>query len=148
MKVGETKTLKLKGCKHSVKWSSDDSYIVKVSKGTLKAKDIGTTKIRAIVHGKKFTCKVTVTKPDVVSVSLSDSNLNLSQYDGYTIYYTSNPLSTPDYYDAVWKSQDESIVKIQESYCNFAEIYAVGIGETDIIMSVGGKTVKCHIVVQ
>lgn len=60
MDVGQIKTLKLKGCKHSIKWWSEDSDIVKVSKGKLKAKDTGTTKIKAKVHGKTFTCKVTV----------------------------------------------------------------------------------------
>lgn len=63
MNVGQIKTLKLKGRKHSIKWWSEDSDIVKVSKGKLKAKDTGTTKIKAKVHGKTFTCKVTVIGP-------------------------------------------------------------------------------------
>lgn len=148
MKVGETKTLKLKGCKHSVKWSSDDSYIVKVTKGRLKAKDTGTTKIRAKVHGKTFTCKVTVKKPEVVNISLSDSNLTMSLYERHTIYYTANPVSVPDYYDAVWKSENEAIVRVEDSDYDYADIYVVGVGETDVTMTVGGKIVKCHIVVQ
>lgn len=60
MTIGESKTLKFSGCKHSIKWSSDDPSIVKVSKGKIKARDIGKTKVRVTVHGKKFTCRVTI----------------------------------------------------------------------------------------
>lgn len=148
MRVGETKKLKLSGCKHSIKWSTGDSDIVNVKKGKLKAKDVGTTKIKAKVHGKTFTCKVTVKKPTVTSVTLSDSNLTLDLYDSDIIYYRSKPANIYEYYDAIWKSGDENVIIVDDSYDEYADIYAVGVGETDIILIVGGKTVKCHVIVQ
>lgn len=93
MKVGDTKTLKLKGCKHSVKWWSEDSDIVKVTKGKLKAKDTGTTKIKVKVHGKTYSCKVTVKRPDVTKIWLNPSNITLNAKQTYTISYMSNPES-------------------------------------------------------
>lgn len=148
LNVGKTKTLKLKGCKHSVKWWSEDSDIVKVSKGKLKAKDTGTTKIKAKVHGKTFTCKVTVKKPEITAVWINEPNITLNLYERYTIRYASNPSIISDYYDAVWKSGNETVVQVEDSYEEYADIYAVGIGETDITMTVGGKKVQCHVVVK
>ncbi len=148
MKVGETKTLKLKGCKHSVKWWSEDSDIVKVAKGKLKAKDTGTTKIKVKVHGKTFTCKVTVKRPDVDKVWLNSSNITLNANQTYTISYMSNPTSIPDYYNAVWKSGNESVVQVKNAEYDYVDLYTVGVGETDIIVTVGGKSVKCHVIVK
>ena len=148
MEVGKTKTLKLKGCKHSIKWWSEDSDIVRITKGKLKAKDVGTTKIKANVHGITFTCKVTVKRPDVVKVGLNSSNVTLNTYQWYTISYESNPISIPEYYDAIWESGNEAVVQVLDSYYDYANIFAVGVGETDITMTVGGKLVKCHVVVQ
>lgn len=148
MKVGDTKTLKLKGCKHSVKWWSEDSDIVKVTKGKLKAKDTGTTKIKVKVHGKTYSCKVTVKRPDVTKIWLNPSNITLNAKQTYTISYMSNPESIPDYYNATWKSENESVVQIKYSEYDYVDVYTVGVGETDITMTVGGKMVKCHVVVQ
>lgn len=33
-------------------------------------------------------------------------------------------------------------------YYDYSNIFAVGVGETDIIVTVGDKIVKCHVVVQ
>lgn len=148
MKVGETKTLKLKGCKHSVKWWSANSDIVKVAKGKLKAKDTGTTKIKVKVHGKTYSCKVTVKRPDVAKIWLNPSNITLNAKQTYTIRYISNPESVLDYYNATWKSENESVVQIKYSEYDYVDVYTVGVGETDITMTVGGKTAKCHVIVQ
>ena len=148
MKVGDTKTLKLKGCKHSVKWWSENSDIVKVTKGKLKAKDTGTTKIKVKVHGKTYSCKVTVKRPDVTKIWLNPSNITLNAKQTYTISYMSNPESIPDYYNATWKSENESVVQIKYSEYDYVDVYTVRVGETDIIMTVGGKMVKCHVIVQ
>ena len=148
LRVGKTKTLKLKGCKHSVKWWSEDSDIVKVSKGKLKAKDTGTTKIKAKVHGKTFTCKVIVKKPEVTKVWIDSPNITLNLYERYTIRYVANPSITSEYYDAVWESGNETIVQVEDYYEEYADIYAVGIGETDVTMTIGGKKVQCHVVVK
>lgn len=63
---GEAKTLKVKGKKKKVKWSSSNSYVATVnSKGKVKGKHTGTAVITAKVSKKKLKCKVTVkTLPD------------------------------------------------------------------------------------
>lgn len=59
--VGKTVTLKLKGTKKKIKWTSKNKSIATVSaKGKVKAKKVGSTKIIAKVSGKKYSCKVTV----------------------------------------------------------------------------------------
>lgn len=60
--TGKTRTLKLSGCKHSVKWSTNKPSVVKVKNGKITAKKVGTARITAKVHGKSFACKVTVKK--------------------------------------------------------------------------------------
>lgn len=61
LKVGQTYTLKVKGTKKKVKWSSSKKSVVKVnSKGKITAKKKGTATITAKVGSKKYKCKVTV----------------------------------------------------------------------------------------
>lgn len=100
------------------------------------------------VHGKTFTCKVTVKKPEVIKVWINSPNISLNLYEWYTIRYASNPSIIPEYYDSVWKSGNETVVQVEDSYEEYADIYAVEIGETDISMIVGGKKVQCHVVVK
>jgi hypothetical protein len=64
LEVGKTKLLHLYGTKRKVTWTSSRKTVASVSsKGTVSAKAVGTAMITATVSGKKYTCKVTVTKP-------------------------------------------------------------------------------------
>lgn len=149
MRVGETKKIKLKGCNHSIKWSSNDSYVVKVKKGKLIAKDTGTARITARVHGKKFVCKIKVQKPEVKSLTLDKTGLNMSLNNTYSVDLTCkvSPSSVLDYYDVICTSKNESIASVYWLWDNEISVSAEGIGETDIIIKVGGKETKCHVVV-
>ena len=61
IKVGQTITLKVKGTKKKVKWSSNKSSVAKVTqKGKVTGKKAGSAKITAKVKGKKLICKITV----------------------------------------------------------------------------------------
>ncbi|GEM_PF-763986 len=61
LKVGQKSTIKLNGAKKSkVKWKSKNKKIATVSKGKIKAKKAGTTKIIATYKKKQYVCKVTV----------------------------------------------------------------------------------------
>ena len=61
IKVGQKKTIKVKGTTKKVTWSSSDKKIATVnSKGKITAKSEGTCNITAKVGSKKLTCKVTV----------------------------------------------------------------------------------------
>ena len=59
--VGATTTLKVKGTKKKVKWSSSNKKIATVNKkGVVKGKKIGKARITAKVGKKKYICNVTV----------------------------------------------------------------------------------------
>ena len=61
VKVGKTVTLKIKGTKQKVKWSTKNRKIASVSqKGVVRGKRKGKTYIFAVVKKKKYKCKVTV----------------------------------------------------------------------------------------
>lgn len=61
--VGGKVTLKLKNWKKRVTWSSSRKSVATVSgKGVVKAKNKGTAKITAKAGGKKYVCRVNVTK--------------------------------------------------------------------------------------
>lgn len=60
---GKSTTLKLKGTKEKVMWSSGNKVVATVSqKGKVTAKKAGKTKITAKAGKKKYTCTVTVVK--------------------------------------------------------------------------------------
>ena len=61
LRVGQKSTIKLNGAKKSkVKWKSKNKIIATVSKGKIKAKKAGTTKIIATYKKKQYVCKITV----------------------------------------------------------------------------------------
>lgn len=62
---GDTLQLKITGTKKNVAWSSSKPSVAPVSnKGKVTAKNTGKATITAKVGGKKYTCKVTVKKPN------------------------------------------------------------------------------------
>lgn len=60
LEMGTTEQLQVQNTTQSVKWSSSNRKIVKVSNGVLTPVSVGTAKVTAKVSGKKYTCKVTV----------------------------------------------------------------------------------------
>lgn len=68
IRVGKSVRLKLKNAKKEVKWKSANKKIATVStKGVVRGKKAGKTKITAKCKGKKFICKVTVKKKKAAS---------------------------------------------------------------------------------
>lgn len=144
MNLKETANLKLSGCKHSVKWSSGDSDIVKVSNGKLTAKEVGKTVVKAKVHGKTYSCKVTVKKPDIKSITVGENNIVMECIDYQSVYIKLNPSYAEDYYDVTVTSSDSSIVSAElldgwkERY---VELYSKNIpGQAVITVTAGGKS--------
>lgn len=87
LKVGSKKTLRLKGTKQKVSWSSSKKSVATVStKGVVTAKKAGTANITAKVGGKKYTCKVTVKKKSP-TLSVSDSILNINETGAVKVTY-------------------------------------------------------------
>lgn len=68
MDVGKSKVLKLNNAKGNITWKSSNTKIVSIKKKssnsvTLSAKKKGNATITATYKGKKYTCKVNITKP-------------------------------------------------------------------------------------
>ena len=98
LEKGESVTLKLKGTKKKVTWSSNKKKVATVTKkGKVTAKKVGTAKITAKVGKKKYTCKVKVVKaqeqkssePTSIPesdpnqpVTLDETNCQYSVYNG------------------------------------------------------------------
>lgn len=144
MNLKEVAYVKLSGCKHSVKWYSDDSDIVKVSNGKLTAKDVGKTVVRAKVHGKTYSCKVTVEKPDIKSITVGEYNAVMEYMDWQEVVIEINPAYAADYNDVFVTSSDPSIVSAELSE-DWAELYVElnsenTSGQAVITISADGKS--------
>lgn len=89
--VGKTITLKLKGAKKKVKWSSNKKSVATVSsKGKVKAKKKGTATITAKVGKKKYKCKVTVKAKKKKAPAISVNTQDITIKDSGRIYVTYN----------------------------------------------------------
>lgn len=77
--VGKSITLKIKGTKKKVRWSSSNKKVATVSsKGKVKAKKVGKVTITAKVKKKKYKCKISV-KRKKTNKSKSPVNNNNSK---------------------------------------------------------------------
>ncbi len=78
MKVGQSKWLKVKGTKKTVKWSVSNKKIVKVTKkGKVTAKKAGNAKVYAKIKGKKLICKVKVVNATIVPTITTESSIHV-----------------------------------------------------------------------
>lgn len=97
LEKGESVTLKLKGTKKKVTWSSNKKKVVTVTKkGKVTAKKAGTAKITAKVGKKKYTCKVTVVDWKMLGVKdigdysyrMYNDGVWVSKYNGTSAHTT------------------------------------------------------------
>ena len=145
----QSKKLKLTGCKHSVKWTSSNSSVAKVSKGKVTAKRVGSAKITAKAHGKKFTCKVTVKKPKVKEINLGEGALQMEYGEEKELKLRIVPSNAVDYYDISVKSSDTSVAEASlDNYDNTVLLRSKEKeGTAEISVSIGGVTAKCRVTV-
>lgn len=145
----QSRKLKLSGCKHSVKWTSSNSSVAKVSKGKVTARRVGSAKITAKVHGKKFTCKVTVKKPKVEKIILGEDSLQMEYGSEKELKISTMPSNAMGYYDVSVKSSDTSIVEVfQDDYENTVLLWSKEKeGNAEVSVSIGGVTAKCRVTV-
>lgn len=147
--VGQSSKVKIKGCKHHVKWITSDSDVVIVKKGKIKAVETGRAKVIAKVHGKKIKCSVLVKKPKISSISLTETNIIMNQSEIHTLYIKNvTPNKWYEYYTTKWTVADKSVVQIVNDMGDLVDIQAVGVGQTDVYINIGGKVAKCHVVVK
>ncbi len=116
LKYKDTKKIKISGCKHDVKWKSNDKDRVKVdSNGKVTGKEPGKAVITGRVHGRKYNCKVTVQNPKITRLEADCDNLiELETYDYFTIKLFSDNNDIFAYIEPKVISSDESIVSIDD----------------------------------
>lgn len=131
LNTNEKYTLKLKGNKKKVKWSTSKKSIATVSaKGKVTAKKAGKVTITAKVGGKKYKCKVTV-----VSQYLNRTYITLQKGNTFKlkVYGTNKKVK--------WSSNKKSVAKVSSK----GVVTAVKNGKATITAKVGNKKYKCTV---
>lgn len=109
--VGKTYTLKAKGTKGKITWTSSNKSVATVSsKGVVKAKKKGTAVITAKYGKKKITCKVTVKQP-VTSIKLNKASAVLKKGNSLSLKATVLPGSANNK-SVRWTSSNTKIATV------------------------------------
>ena len=129
---------------HTVLWTSENEYIASVSqKGVITAHAAGSTTVRAMIEsGDYATLTVNVTGNAVKNISLKETHIELPL--GSTHQMEEEINFTADDKRVKWFSDDESIVKIDQS----GKVTAVGYGTALItVLAVNGMTAQATVYV-
>ncbi|MBQ6392012.1 MAG: Ig-like domain-containing protein, partial [Eubacterium sp.] len=131
--VKKSATLKVKGTKKKVTWTSSNKKIAKVTKkGKVTAVKKGKATITAKVGGKKYICKVTVKNPTL-------SKTSLTVITGKTATLTvANAVGT-----VTWSSANTSIAKINSK----GVVQGIAKGSTTITALASGVKLTCKVTV-
>jgi uncharacterized protein YjdB/uncharacterized protein YfaP (DUF2135 family) len=127
-------TLKLKGTKKKVKWSSSNKKVATVSKkGVVTAKKKGKATITAKVGKKKYKCQVTVSNPSISNTSLS---LNAGATAKLTV---KNAVGT-----VTWSSSNTGIATVTAA----GEVKGIAKGTATITAVASGVKLTCAVTVK
>lgn len=144
MELEELSDLKLSGCKHTVKWASSDTDIVKVNNGKLSAQGVGKAVVKAKVHGKSYSCKVTVKKPQIRSIEIGLYDAVMDAMDWQEVEIETNPSYALEYYDVSVSSSDPAVIsaELEEGWGDlYVELHSKNrSGQATVTVSAGGKT--------
>lgn len=138
-----------------ISFSSEDDTILSVdSVGNAKWLRDGLTKLNCSysLYGKKYTqsYRILCAKPQYIEeIVLSESNMDVIYDDTFTLGLTIIP-ENAEYTSIEWISTNESIVNLDTSSNEGAELRAVGVGEADIIAKAryGNAQAVCHVIVR
>lgn len=123
-------------------WSSTDESIATVDvNGTVTAKNIGKTIIKATVAGKESSCVVTVDAP--LKEITAEKELSLIKGQSQTIAYKLNPEDTTDDKTVTFVSSDESVASVET---DTGKVTALKAGTTTITLK-GANNVTTEVVV-
>ena len=87
LKVGSSYTLKIKGTKAKVKWSTNNKKVATVSKkGKVTGKKAGSAVITAKVSKKKYTCKITVKNKPTGKLGSKANPISAYKKNTFTYY--------------------------------------------------------------
>ena len=129
---GFIKTLRVEGAPGKVKWSSGNLAIASIGHdGVVRAKGPGTTKITAIVDGKKLTSTV-----KVIQANFKEVNLDSGATKALKILGTSSKIR--------WDSNDKTVAKVSQS----GVVTALEPGTADIYAFVDGRKVTIEVIVE
>lgn len=138
LEEGSTTTLKITGTTKKVKWTTSNSKAVKVdSKGKVTAVKKGTATITATISSKKYTIKMTVIEPTILSSSTLVLNVGKKDFINVTGKQTGKVNK------AEWTSSNKKIATVT----NTGIITAVKAGSTVITASIHGKKYTCKVTV-
>ena len=130
----------------SVTWDSSDKSVATVSNGKVTAVKAGsaTITVKTVDGGFTASCAVTVSAKviDVSSVSLSKTELTLTEGDSETITATVKPDDATDK-TVTWSSSDTAVATVDGG-----KITAVKEGTATITAKAGDKTATCKVTVE
>ena len=130
----------------SVTWDSNDKSVATVSNGKVTALKAGSTSItvKSVDGGFTASCAVTVAAKtvDVSSVTLSKTELTLTEGDSETITATVKPDDATDK-TVSWSSSDPAVATVDGG-----KITAVKEGTATITAKAGDKTAACKVTVE
>ena len=112
----------------TVTWSSSNSSVATVDKGTVSAIAVGTATITATASGKTATCEVTVTPKGITSIRLEQGAAELNINEVFTLVSSVEPADADE--TLTWSSSDENVAKVENG-----KITAVGKGKATITAS-------------
>ena len=130
----------------AVTWDCSDKSVATVSNGKVTAVKAGfaTITVKSVDGGFTASCAVTVAAKviDVSSVSLSKTELTLTEGDSETITATVKPDDATDK-TVTWMSSDPAVATVEGG-----KITAVKEGEATITAKAGDKTATCKVTVE
>ena len=131
----------------TVTWYTDGVRVATVSSdGVVTAVGEGTCNITARdSEGHEAKCRVTVSRPAVQSVTLSQSDMLLT-HEGDNRYIRATVSPTDANQTVTWTVSDPTVVELRVG--TDCGIYALKEGEAEVTATVGGQSATCHVKVQ
>ena len=137
----------------NLKWTSSDSSVATVTKGSankavVKTTNVGTAYIKiTLYNGLTAQCKVTV-KPAPTSVKINPSSVALNVGETYTISESTNSGTYANSSNLKWTSSDSNVATVTKGSSNKATITAKSAGTAYIKITLyNGKTAQCKVTV-
>ena len=128
-----------------VTWSTTKPGVASVDEnGLVSPTGLGDCYIYATLASNEAvyaSCHITVTYPEIVSITLSEHELQFNLGDSTTLTATTNPANAGP--APTWTTTDASVATVDAN----GLVKAVYLGECDIIVSVLGKSDTCHVTV-
>ncbi len=126
-------------------WSSEDPDIAEVdSEGNLTARGVGTTTVTASIPaaGVSASCEVTVRPAHVLSVSMDQTSLTVTEGDTAQLRVLITP-ETAVGNEVTWSSSDEAVASVSDT----GLVTAKSTGQTTITAEADEKSASCVVTV-